>query len=59
MKYSRVIIESFGYQLAPVVVSTSDLETRLEPLYHQLEFELRLYLTHLEGGGERLWDAAA
>ena len=23
--------------------------------YHQLEFELRLYLTHLDGGGARLW----
>ena len=29
----------------------------MEPAYHQLEFELRLYLTHLEGGGKRLWDA--
>lgn len=25
------------------------------PDYHQLELELRLYLTHLEAGGERLW----
>ncbi len=33
--------------------------TYMEPLYHQLEFELRLYLTHLECGGERLWDATA
>ena len=33
--------------------------TYMEPLYHQLEFELRLYLTHLESGGERLWDATA
>lgn len=31
----------------------------MESGYHQLEFELRLYLTHLEGGGGRLWDAAA
>jgi predicted metal-dependent hydrolase len=30
----------------------------MEPLYHQLEFELRLYLTHLEGGGARLWESA-
>jgi predicted metal-dependent hydrolase len=29
----------------------------MEPAYHQLEFELRLYLTHLDGGGARLWDA--
>ncbi len=33
--------------------------TYMEPLYHQLEFELRLYLTHLEGGGARLWEAPA
>lgn len=29
----------------------------MEPDYHQLEFDLRLYLTHLDGGGERLWQA--
>jgi predicted metal-dependent hydrolase len=27
----------------------------MEPDYHQLELDLRLYLTHLDGGGERLW----
>ena len=27
----------------------------MEPGYHQLEFELRLYLTHLELLGTRLW----
>lgn len=27
----------------------------MEPDYHQLEFDLRLYLTHLEAGGARLW----
>lgn len=31
----------------------------MEPDYLQLEFDLRLYLTHLDGGGERLWSAAA
>lgn len=30
----------------------------MEPRYHQLEFELRIYLTHLEAGGERLWRPA-
>lgn len=30
----------------------------MEPQYFQLEFELRVYLTHLDGGGERLWAAA-
>lgn len=34
--------------------------TYMEPSYHQLEFEVRVYLTHLDAGGERLWgDAAA
>jgi predicted metal-dependent hydrolase len=27
----------------------------MEPSYHRLEFDLRLYLTHLDSGGERLW----
>lgn len=30
----------------------------MEPAYHQLEFEVRVYLTHLEATGERLWAAA-
>ncbi|AMM25551.1 M48 metallopeptidase family protein [Variovorax sp. PAMC 28711] len=29
--------------------------THMEPDYHRLELDLRLYLTHLEGGGARLW----
>lgn len=31
----------------------------MEPDYHQHEFDLRLYLTHLDGGGERLWTPSA
>ena len=31
----------------------------LDPTYHQLEFEVRLYLTHLDAGGARLWDSEA
>jgi UTP pyrophosphatase len=27
----------------------------MEPAYHQLEFEVRVYLTYLETSGERLW----
>jgi hypothetical protein len=30
----------------------------MEPGYHQLEFEVRVYLTHLETPGARLWEAA-
>ena len=29
--------------------------THMEPQYHQYEFDLRLYLTHMEHAGERLW----
>lgn len=29
--------------------------TYMEPSYHQLELELRMYLTHLELSGTRLW----
>ena len=31
MRYSRVHINSIGYELAPVVVTTSELERRIEP----------------------------
>ena len=31
----------------------------MEPVYHQLEFEVRMYLTHLEVSGTRLWGLAA
>lgn len=30
----------------------------MEPRYHQYEFDTRLYLTHLERSGERLWAVA-
>jgi UTP pyrophosphatase len=29
--------------------------TYMEPGYHQLEFEVRVYLTHLEITGQRIW----
>ncbi len=29
--------------------------TYMEPNYHQYEFDTRLYLTHLDGSGQRLW----
>lgn len=31
--------------------------THMEPQYHQYELDLRLYLTHVEHTGERLWGA--
>lgn len=30
----------------------------MEPRYHQFEFEVRVYLTHLEASGTRLWGLA-
>lgn len=30
--------------------------THMEPRYHQLEFEVRVYLTHLETSGAQLWN---
>ena len=33
--------------------------THMDPDYHQREFDLRLYLTHLDAGGARLWDVDA
>lgn len=33
--------------------------THMAPDYHQLEFDLRLYLTHMEATGTRLWGTAA
>lgn len=30
----------------------------MEPDYHQLEFDLRAYLTYLDGAGQLLWSAA-
>lgn len=31
----------------------------MEPGYHQFELDVRLYLTHIELAGERLWGNAA
>jgi len=32
--------------------------TYMEPAYHQLEFEVRLYLTHMESSATRCWTTA-
>jgi acyl-CoA:acyl-CoA alkyltransferase len=36
MRYRRVCLESFGYSLPDEIVTTSELETRLAPLYERL-----------------------
>ncbi len=38
MRYSKVFIESFGYELAPHVVTTTELEDRLSPFYDAAGF---------------------
>jgi 3-oxoacyl-[acyl-carrier-protein] synthase III len=36
MKYSKVYLESMGYELAPIVVTSKELEERLAPVYERL-----------------------
>ena len=36
MKYSRVFIDAIGYELPPVVVTSTELEARLRPVYEAL-----------------------
>jgi len=54
MKYSRVYINSMAYQLAPEVVSSKDLESRLTPLYQKLRIPSG-QLAALTGIEERRW----
>src|SRR4051794_1764526 len=54
MKYSRVFIESIGYELPPVVVTSTELEARLRPLYQALRLP-EGQLEALTGIIERRW----
>jgi 3-oxoacyl-[acyl-carrier-protein] synthase-3 len=54
MKYSRVYIESVGYELAPIVVTSTELENRLKPMYDALHIPLG-QLEALTGIRERRW----
>lgn len=54
MKYTKVFIESFGYELAPDVISSDDLEKRLEPLYAALHLQ-KGQLAAITGIRERRW----
>src|SRR5262249_32853088 len=54
MRYSRVHLESIGYELAPVVVSTTELEERLAPLYESHHLPMG-QLEALTGIAERRW----
>ncbi len=54
MKYSRVYIESVGYELAPIVVTSTELENRLKPMYDALHIPMG-QLEALTGIRERRW----
>jgi 3-oxoacyl-[acyl-carrier-protein] synthase-3 len=54
MRYSRVYIDAIGYELAPVVVSTAELEARLQPLYDRLRLS-QGQLEAMTGIHERRW----
>ena len=54
MKYSKVYIDAIGYEIAPVVVSSLELERRLEALYSALHLG-EGQLEALTGITERRW----
>lgn len=54
MTYSNVHIDAFGYELAPVVVTSGELEARLAPAYERLHIRDG-QLEALTGIRERRW----
>lgn len=54
MRYSKVYLDSIGYQLPPTVVTSSDLEEQLAPLYSSLRIADG-QLAALTGIIERRW----
>ena len=54
MRYTRVYVDAFGYELPPVVITTAELEERLAPLYEKLHVA-RGQLEHITGIAERRW----
>jgi 3-oxoacyl-[acyl-carrier-protein] synthase-3 len=54
MKYNRVHMESIGYELPPVVITSEDLEQRLMPMYDALHIAPG-QLQALTGISERRW----
>lgn len=56
MRYQHVFIDTFGYELAPNVVSSAELEERLAPMYRRLNLR-QGQLQALTGIRERrFWD---
>src|SRR5436190_3591249 len=54
MKYNRVFIDAIGYELAPVVVTSHELEDRLRPVFEKLRLP-EGQLEALTGIVERRW----
>ena len=54
MKYSHVYINSLAYELAPEVITSRELESKLAPLYTKLRIPMG-QLTALTGIEERRW----
>lgn len=54
MRYTKVHIEAIGYELAPVVISSTELEGRLTPMYEALRIAPG-QLEALTGISERRW----
>ena len=54
MHYNRVYLESIGYELPPVVVTTAELEARLKPMY-DVQRMASGQLELLTGINERRW----
>src|SRR5260370_42650709 len=54
MKYTRVFIDAIGYELPPVVVTSTDLEARLRPVYQALRLA-EGKMEALTGISERRW----
>ncbi len=54
MRYSRVFLEAIGYELAPVVVTSSELEEQLRPVLKKLYIP-EGHLEALTGIVERRW----
>lgn len=52
MRYTRVHVEHIGYELAPVVVTSDEIEERLAPVYRALRIQPG-QLEHITGIAER------
>jgi len=54
MRFTKPVLSSFGYALAPVIVATEELEERLLPVYRKLHIDPG-QIESLTGIAERRW----